>query len=70
MSKTSTLRGYPYASFNCIVVNSKEMYNEVRNYIARIAPDKESIVQLYNGRTSVFDQYDITKQIKSTFGRK
>lgn len=70
MSKTSTLlRDILNASFNRIVVNSKEMYNEVRNYISRIAPDKEGIVQLYNGRTSVFDQYDVTKQIKSTFGR-
>jgi ribonuclease G len=70
MSKTSTLlRDMLNASFNRIVVNSKEMYNEVRNYISRVAPDKESIVQLYNGRTSVFDQYDVTKQIKSSFGR-
>ncbi|MEO5673129.1 MAG: Rne/Rng family ribonuclease [Chitinophagales bacterium] len=70
MSKTSTLlRDMLNASFNRIVVNSREMYDDVRAYIARIAPDKEGIVQLYNGKTSVFDQFDVTKQIKSTFGR-
>ena len=70
MSKTSTLlRDMLNASFNRVVVNSKDTYHEIRNYISRISPDKESIVQLYNGRTSVFDQYDVTKQIKSSFGR-
>jgi ribonuclease G len=70
LSKTSTLlRDMLNASFNRIVVNSKETYHEIRNYIARISPEKESIVQLYNGRTPVFDQYDVTKQIKSAFGK-
>lgn len=70
MSKTSTLlRDMLNASFNRIVVNSKETFHEIRNYIARISPEKENIVQLYNGRTPVFDQYDVTKQIKSSFGR-
>jgi len=70
MSKTSTLlRDMLNASFNRIVVNSKETYHEIRNYIARISPEKENIVQLYNGRTPIFDQYDVTKQIKSSFGR-
>lgn len=70
MSKTSTLlRDMLNPSFNRIVVNSKEMFQDVRNYIGRIAPEKENIVQLYNGRTPVFDQYDITKQIKVAFGK-
>jgi ribonuclease G len=45
------------------------MFQEVRNYISRIAPEKESIVQHYSGRTTLFDQYDVTKQIKVAFGR-
>jgi ribonuclease G len=70
MSKTSTLlRDMLNPSFNRIVVNSKEMFQEVRNYIGRISPEKESIVQLFSGRTPIFDQYDITKQIKVGFGR-
>ncbi len=70
MSKTSTLlRDMLNPSFNRIVVNSKEMFQEVRNYITRIAPEKENIVQLYTGRTPLFDQYDVTKQIKIAFGR-
>lgn len=70
MSKTSSLlRDMLNPSFNRIVVNSKEMFQEVRTYIGRIAPEKENIVHLYSGRTPVYDQYDITKQIKVAFGR-
>lgn len=70
MSKTSTLlRDMLNPSFNRIMVNSKEMFQEIRNYIGRIAPEKENIVQLYTGRTPVFDQFDITKQIKVAFGK-
>ncbi len=70
MSKTSALlRDMLNDTFNRIVVNSKETYHEIKNYIARVAPDQVDIVQYYNGRTPIFDQYDITKQIKSSFGR-
>ena len=70
MSKTSSLlRDMLNPSFNRIVVNSKEVFQEVRNYIGRIAPEKENIVHLYTGKATIFDQYDITKQIKLAFGR-
>ena len=70
MDKTSTmLRDMLNPSFNKIVVTSKEMFDDIRTYISRIAPDKESIVQLYSGKTPLFDQFDITRQIKSTFGK-
>ncbi|MBA3648875.1 MAG: Rne/Rng family ribonuclease [Chitinophagales bacterium] len=70
MSKTSTLlRDMLNPSFNRIVVNSKDIFQEIRNYIERIAPEKEDIVQLYTGRTPLFDQFDITKQIKFAFGK-
>ena len=70
MDKTSTmLRDMLNPSFNKIVVTSKEMFDDIRTYISRIAPDKENIVQLYSGKTPLFDQFDITRQIKSTFGK-
>lgn len=70
MNKTSTLlRDMLNASFNKIVVSSKEMYEDVRSYISRIAPDKENIVTHYTGKVPMYDQFDITKQIKSAFGK-
>lgn len=71
MNKTGTLlRDLLNASFNKIVVDSKPLLAEVRTYIARIAPDKEHIVQIHSDKTPMFDAFGITKQIKATFGKK
>ncbi len=70
LNKTSTLlRDLLDPSFNKIVVNTREVYDDVKQYISKIAPDKESIIQLYSGKTPIFDQFDVTKQIKLSFGK-
>lgn len=56
-------------SFNNIHVNDPEVFNEIKSYITLIAPDKADIVKLYNGKVPIFDNYDVTRQIKSSFGK-
>ena len=56
-------------SFQNIYVNNKEVYNEVRDYVSLIAPGREEIVHLYTGELPIFDNFAVTKQIKSLFGR-
>jgi len=56
-------------SFQNIYVNDKEVYNNLKDYVTLIAPGRESIVQLYSGDLPIFDNFAITKQIKSLFGR-
>jgi ribonuclease G len=56
-------------SFQNIHVNNKEVYDNVRDYVSLIAPGREDIVSLYTGELPVFDNFSITKQIKSLFGR-
>lgn len=56
-------------SFQHIHVNDKDVYNSVRDYISLIAPGRDDIVTLYTGELSIFDNFGITKQIKSLFGR-
>ena len=41
----------------------------MRDYVALIAPGREEIVHLYTGEMPIFDNFAITKQIKSLFGR-
>ncbi len=55
--------------FSQIVVNDEAMYNEIRNYIRVIEPASEKIVKLYKGSVPIFDNYDISKQIKSLFAK-
>ena len=56
-------------SFEHIHVNNEEIYNEIKHYLTLIAPEKADIVKLYTGKTPIFDNFNITKQIKSSFGR-
>mgnify|MGYP002777700248 CR=1 FL=1 len=66
---SSILRDMLNESFDNIVVDTKEMYDEIRNYIHTIAPDKEKIVKLHNGKTKLFEQIGLEKHLKSLFGR-
>ena len=55
--------------FEAIHVNNSETFNEIKDYLKVIAPEKEDIVKLYNGQIPIFDKFAVTKQIKSSFGR-
>ena len=69
-SKTTTiLRDLLNDSFTDIYVNDAKEYEEVRRYIARISPDQEKIVKLYDGKEPIFDHFEVTRQIKSSFGK-
>ncbi len=56
-------------SFQSIHVSDKAYYEEIREYVAQIAPGREDIVHLYTGNLPIFDEKGVTKQIKSAFGR-
>ena len=56
-------------SFNEIHVNDKDIYNQIKDYVTLIAPDKKDIVKLYSGELPIFDNFAVTKQVKSSFGK-
>ena len=56
-------------TYDGIHVNDPEIYNQIHDYVSLIAPEKASIVKLYKGTVPIFDNFDVTKQIKSGFGR-
>lgn len=66
---TSILRDLLNESFQNVIVNDKSILNETRDYISRIAPEKEEIVSYYNNGQPIFDHYGITKQVKASFGK-
>ena len=66
---TSILRDLLNESFQKIVINDKKMVSETKEYISRIAPHQEEIVTLHAASQPIFDQYGITKQVKSSFGK-
>jgi len=66
---TSILRDLLSADFNKVVVNDRNLFTVTQSYIQRIAPDKTDIVSFYQNGLPIFDQYGITKQVKSAFGK-
>ena len=69
-SKTTTiLRDLLNDSFTNIYVNDENIYEETRKYISLISPEQEKIVKLYKDKTPIFDHFEVTRQIKSSFGK-
>ncbi|MDY6277005.1 MAG: Rne/Rng family ribonuclease [Bacteroidales bacterium] len=69
-SKTTTiLRDLLNDSFSNIYVNDEREYEEIRRYISIISPDQEKIVKMYDGKEPIFDHFEVTRQIKSSFGK-
>ena len=66
---TSILRDLLSESFQRIVVNDKKLMNETKEYVTKIAPEKEEIVTYHNGGQPIFDTFGISKQVKSAFGK-
>lgn len=69
-SKTTTiLRDLLNDSFSNIYVNNEREYEEIRRYISIISPEQEKIVKMYDGKEPIFDHFEVTRQIKSSFGK-
>lgn len=56
-------------SFESIHVNDEETYNQISKYVNLIAPERSDIVKFYDKDEPIFDSFNITKQIKSSFGK-
>ena len=70
MSRTvALLRDSFNTSFESIYVNDAAVYNEICAYLELISPGSKEIVKLYKGDIPIFDNFSVTKQIKSLFGR-
>lgn len=56
-------------TYENIYVNDEEICTSVRHYVSLIAPEKAGIVKRYDGKVPIFDNFDVTKQLKSGFGK-
>lgn len=56
-------------SFEAIHVNDEDTFNQIKNYVSLIAPDRADIVKLYTKQEPIFDTFAVTRQIKSSFGK-
>jgi len=56
-------------SFEQIHVNDRDVSRQIAEYVSIIAPDRKNVVKEYNGALPILDNFGITKQIKSLFGK-
>ena len=69
-SKTTTmLRDLLNDSFTNVYVDDETVYEETRKYISLISPEQEKIVKRYEGKEPIFDHFEVTRQIKGSFGK-
>jgi len=66
---TSLLRDLMNESFDSIVIDDNTLFEETRDYIKQIAPEKEKIVKTYSSKAKLFEQKGIEKQLKALFGK-
>jgi ribonuclease G len=70
INRTSAiLRDLLSEEFNHVYVNDQVIFDELREYIKTIAPNKLDIVKLYKNKLPIFDHLGVEKQIKSSFGK-
>jgi len=67
--EAAVIRDHLNGNFDGVHISDETVYQEVRDYIRTIAPDKEKIVKLYDGKQPIFDRMGIVKQIKASFGK-
>ncbi len=65
----SVIRDIFSPNFENIYVNEAETFSQIQNYVALIAPENKDIVKLYGKDVPIFDHFNITRQIKSSFGK-
>jgi len=66
---SSILRDVFNDSFTGIHVDDETLFGQIQDYVAEIAPGKESIVKLYKSSVPIFEKFGIDRQIKTSFGR-
>lgn len=67
---SSILRDVFNDTFTGIQVDDEELYQETKDYLAEIAPEKQKIVKFYQSKdVPLFEKYHIERQIKTSFGK-
>ena len=70
LDKTSSiLRDLLTDSFNKIVVNDRQLHQNIKTYLASIAPEQVKILHSHRSKKPIFDSHGVTKQIKTSFGK-
>lgn len=66
---SSLLRDMVNNTFTRITVDNPNVFKQVKNYLSAVGPGMEDIAKMYKGDRSLFEQFEIDKQIRSLFNK-
>ena len=66
---SAILRDLLNETFTNIHVNDQKIYQELKDFVGLISPEQKHIVKLYKKTTPIMDEFAITAQVKSSFGK-
>jgi ribonuclease G len=71
IDRTSALiRDLVNESFDSILIDDQDLFNQASEYIKQVAPGKEKIVKYHNNsKTKLFESTGVEKQLKMLFGK-
>ncbi len=64
------VRDYLDDDVEAIIVDDKEMQAKLYKFIKNIAPEHSHQITYYEGAMSIFDHFNITKQLEATLGKR
>lgn len=67
---TSVIRDLFRNDISKVIVDSKKLYKEIIEYLDENSPEFANKVELYKGKTPLFDFYQLEKDIEQTYKRK
>ncbi|MGQ9819074.1 MAG: Rne/Rng family ribonuclease [Candidatus Kapaibacteriales bacterium] len=67
---TSIIRDLFQNDISKVIVDSKKLYKEIYEYLEDYSPQFLPKLELYRGKMSLFDYYQIEKEIEQTYKRK
>lgn len=62
------LRDHFSPNFSSIYINDKAVCEDIKSYVGSIN-GKEKLVKYYDDKLPIFDSFNVTKQLKSSFGK-
>lgn len=65
----SLLRDLLNDSFEQIITDDENLFEELKNYIEENIPDKKQILHLHQSHSPIFEDFDISRQVKTAFGK-
>jgi ribonuclease G len=65
----SLIRDMLNDSFERVVTDNAKLHDQLSNYLEGNAPQHANLLQLHKGMRPLFDEFDITRQVRNAFGK-